>query len=139
MAKTEQFLKEQCILQPATYTLERLIIAQRQKARRFIYNRILANLTEAQCRQLDDILKVDESRLSILQQIKQPPVQPSPKAFIKLTGKLELISSIGIIDLDISWLNNNYQRSLTKYVLRCSAKRLRALQDSYRYTALVCF
>ena len=139
LAKTEQFLKEQRILQPASDTLERLIIAQRQKARRFIYDRILASLTEAQCKQLDDILKADESRLSILQQIKQPPAQPSPKAFIKLTGKLELISGIGIINLDISWLNNNYQRSLTKYVLRCSAKRLRALQDSYRYTALVCF
>lgn len=139
LIKTEQFLKEQCILQPARDTLERLIIMQRQKARQFIYDKILINLTEAQSKHLDDLLKTDESRISPLQQLKQPPAKPSPKALIALTQKLELIHVINIAKLDTDWLNNNYQRSLTKYVLRCSAKRLRDLQASYRYTALICF
>ena len=139
LVKTEQFLKEQRILQPARDTLERLIATQRQKARQFIYDKILENLTKAQCKCLDDLLKVDEDRLSLLQQLKQPPALPSPKALIMLTKKLALIHAIEVTKLDISWLNNNYQRSLTKYVLRCSAKRLRELQASYRYTALICF
>lgn len=139
LVKTEQFLKEQHILQPARDSLERLIATQRQKARQFIYDKILKNLTEAQCKHLDDLLRVDEARLSPLQQLKQPPAVPSPKALIMLTQKLTLIHAIEITKLDISWLNNNYQRSLTKYVLRCSAKRLRELQTSYRYTALICF
>lgn len=82
LIKTEQFLKEQRILQPARDTLERLIATQRQKARQFIYDKILENLTEAQCKCLDDLLKVDEDRLSLLQQLKQQPALPSPKALI---------------------------------------------------------
>ena len=139
LAKTEQFLKEKHILQPARDTLERLIVAQRQKARQFIYDKILTNLTKSQCQSLDGLLKVNEARISPLQKLKHPPAQPSPKALITLTKKLELIQAIGITILDISWLNNNYQRSLSKYVLRCSAKRLKDLQASYRYTALICF
>lgn len=127
------------ILQPALDTLERLIITQRQKARQSIYDTMLTHLTETQCKSLDGLLTTDESRFSLLQQLKAPPENPSPKALIKLTKKLELTQSIGITTLDTSWLNNNYQRSLTKYVMRCSAKRLRELQAPYRYTALVCF
>lgn len=41
--------------------------------------------------------------------------------------------------MDMTWLNNNYQRSLAKYVHRCSVYRLRELQPSHRYIALVCF
>ncbi|KTD24651.1 DUF4158 domain-containing protein [Legionella maceachernii] len=135
LAKTEQFLKEQNILQPARDTLERLIITQRQKARQFIYDKMLNHLTEIQCIALDNLLKVDENRLSLLQQLKQPPSQPSPKALIALTKKLELVETIGIAKIDTHWLNNNYQRTLTKYVMGYSAKRLRDLQPSYRYTA----
>lgn len=139
VAKTEQFLKEQNILQPARDTLERLIVTQRQKARQFIYDKMLTYLTIIQYRALDNLLEVDKNRLSLLQQLKQPPGQPSPKALIALTKKLELVETIGIAKIDTHWLNNNYQRTLTKYVMRCSAKRLRDLQPSYRYTALVCF
>lgn len=121
--------------------MERLIVTQRQKARQFIYDKILLNLTEAQCKELDNLLNIDEdeSRVSSLQQLKQPPLQPSPKALMALIQKLELIYALGIDEVDTCWLNNNYQRALTKYVLRCSAKRLRDLQPSHRYTALICF
>jgi len=139
LAKAEQFLKEQRILQPAHDTLERLIVAQRQKARRFIYDKMFAYLTEEQCKKLDELLRTNESHVSLLQKLKQPPGQPSPKALIALTGKLAIIKNTGVITLDTSWLNNNYQRTLTKYVFRCSAKWLRALQASHRYTALACF
>jgi len=139
LAKTEQFLKDQNILQPARDTLERLIIKQRQEARRFIYDKMLTYLTKEQCNKVDNLLKTDETGISSLQRLKQPPSIPSPKAIIFLINKLNMIDDIGIVNLDISWLNNNYQRTLTKYVLRCSAWRLRDLQSSHRYTALICF
>lgn len=139
LAKTERFLKEQHILQPARDTLIRLIAAQRQKARQFIHQKLFASLTKIQCKRLDELLQVDEARLSSLQQLKQPPKKPSPKSFLALTKKLELIHAIGMTTLDISWLNNNYQRTLAKYVHRCSVNRLRELQAAYRYTALICF
>ena len=80
LAKAESFLKEQQILQPARGTLERLIVTQRQKAREFIYAKMLASLTEVQCTNLDNLLIVTELRISALQQITQPPAQASPKA-----------------------------------------------------------
>lgn len=133
-------MKENSILNPARDTLERLIATQRQKARQFIYDKMLTHITKEQCCQLNSLIHFNEDHLSPLQQLKQPPAQSSPKALIALTKKLALIDVIGIATVDTSWLNNNnYQRTLSKYVLRCSAKRLRSLQEAYRYTALICF
>lgn len=139
LAKVECFLKENKILQSFQDTLERLIITQRQQARQFIYEKVLLSLTDAHRTKLDDLLCVDDTRLSKLHQLKQPPAYPSPKAFLALIFKLNIIQNFDIQRLDIDWLNNNYQRSLAKYVLRCSADRLKELQASFRYTALICF
>jgi len=97
LAKAENFLKEQLILQPARDTLERLIATQKQRARQFIYDKMLSSLTEEQCSILDSLLHVGESHVSPLQQLKQPPAYPSPKGLIALTKKLELIQKLGII------------------------------------------
>jgi hypothetical protein len=43
---------------------------------------------------------------------------------LKLAEKLEQIQATGVLALDLSWLNNNYQRFLTRYARRCSADRL---------------
>lgn len=66
---------------------------------------------------LDELLQVDESRYSKLQLLKRPPANASPQALLNMVHKLEIIRDAGILDIDINWLNNNYQRSLTKYVL----------------------
>ena len=58
---------------------------------------------------------------------------------LRLAVKLKLIQATGILNVDLSWLNNNYQRSLTRYGRRCSADRMRALKEEHRYTVLVCF
>ena len=42
-------------------------------------------------------------------------------------------------NFDLSWLNNNYQRSLARYVRHRSAGRLKRLKSKRRYAALVCF
>lgn len=138
-SKMEIFLRENKILQPARDTLERLIAKQRQKAQKYIHNKILSLLNPQQIICLDKLLETDNSRLSRLQQLKLPPARPAPKAFISLTNKLTLIQEIGIAELDISWLNNNYQRSLAKYAMRCSVKRLKELQKGQKYSVLVCF
>jgi TnpA family transposase len=41
--------------------------------------------------------------------------------------------------IDLSWLNNNYQRSLARYVRHRSAGRLKQLKSDRRYALLVCF
>jgi hypothetical protein len=49
---------------------------------------MLTYLTEEQCKKIDGLLKTDEAGISLLQTIKQPPTQPSPKAMMALTNKL---------------------------------------------------
>ncbi len=86
---------------------------------------------------LDQLIQV-ENRSSKLQYLKSPPSSPSPKSMLALARKLTIIKKTKILEIDITWINNNYQRSLAKYVHRCSANRLRELKTSHRYTALIC-
>lgn len=52
---------------------------------------------------------------------------------------LQRIQETGALAIDLTWLNNNYQRSLTRYARRCSADHLRDLKEERRYAVLVCF
>jgi TnpA family transposase len=139
LAKAEQFLREHKILCPAQDTLMRLLVRQREEARQHIYQRISAALSDDCRRNLDKLIEVDESRRSPLQALKEAPRRASPQAMLRLLAKVEQIVGTGILTVDLSWLNNNYQRSLTRYVNRCSANRLRDLQSTHRYAALSCF
>ena len=138
-ALVEQYLRGHNILQPADSTLRRMIGEQRRRARQHIYERITNSLTQDTQQKIDRLLEVGENRTSVLQQLKAVPQKPSPSALHQLTDKLEQIESTGVIDVDLSWLNNNYQRALTNYVQRCSVDRLRELARYHRYAAITCF
>jgi len=139
MVKVKRFLKEARILLPADYTLNRLIVTQRQAARDYIFDRITNNLSTDLQKKLDALLASGSSRLTPFQSLKQVPDKPSPGAMSRLAEKLQLIQETGVLTVDLSWLNNNYQRSLTRYARRCSADRLRNLQAKHRYAVLPCF
>ena len=139
LVQAKQFLKEAGILFPADDTLRRLIVRQRQAAREHIYSRIAGTLSSDFKEQLDGLLTAGDNRLTPFQTLKQPPGKASSKAVLRLAAKLDLIQATGILNIDLSWLNNNYQRSLTRYGRRCSAGRMRDLKEEHRYTVLVCF
>ena len=139
LVQGKQFLKEAGILFPADDTLRRLIVRQRQAAREHIYSRIAGTLSSDFKEQLDRLLTARDNRLTPFQSLKQPPGKASSKAVLRLAAKLDLIQATGILNIDLSWLNNNYQRSLTRYGRRCSADRMRNLKEEHRYTVLVCF
>jgi hypothetical protein len=138
-ALVEQYLTDHHILQPADSTLRRMIGTQRELARQHIYEKITDSLDQETQRKFDRLLEVDERKASPLQQLKTVPRKPSPTALLQLTDKLEAIAYTGVLDVDLSWLNNNYQRALTNYVQRCSADRLRELARPHRYAAITCF
>jgi hypothetical protein len=139
LTRAKQFLREAGILYPADDTLRRLIIAQRQQARNHIFVRLTDSLSADHREQLDALLVGGDNRLTPFYTLKQPPGRPSPTAMLRLTDKLEQIQGAGILTLDLAWLNNNYQRSLARYTRRCSADRLRSLQEAHRYAVLTCF
>ena len=139
LVQAKAFLKENDILFPADSTLRRLIGAQRQAAREHIYSRIAGDLSASLREKLDALLIAGGKRLTPFQSLKRPPGQASPNSFLRLGEKLERIQEKGVLDVDLSWLNNNYQRSLSRYAHRCSADRMRNLKEERRYSVLVCF
>ncbi|WKN46429.1 Tn3 family transposase [Tunicatimonas pelagia] len=138
-ALARTFLHQQRILEPADYTLTRLTQRERERARHHIYGRIAEMLSDTARQHLDTLLVSGDQYFTPFQFIKQPPGHPSAASVLKLTRKIEVMDQTGALALDLTWLNNNYQRSLTKYAERCSADRLRQLQPAHRYSVLVCF
>lgn len=139
LAKTELFLRERHILSPAEETLKRLIGNQREEAKQYIFNKIHKLMTEEHLKSLDDLIDTEGKHHSDFNFLKTPAGRPSPPAMLKLTNKMEQIQSTKILDIDLSWLNNNFQRVLFQYAKRCTAAKLRSLQSEHRYAALVCF
>jgi TnpA family transposase len=139
LVQAKQFLKESGILFPADDTLRRLIVTQKQAAREYIYVRVADSLSSVFKERLDEMLIAGDKRLTPFQSLKESPGKASPNSMLRLAAKLELIQLTGILDIDLSWLNNNYQRSLTRYARRCSADRMRNLKEDHRYTVLACF
>lgn len=135
----EQYLRERNIIKPATSTLHRLIGEQKKHAREYIYGKITDSLSEEIRQGLDKLLEVEEKTFSIIQQLKSVPYKSSPNGLNQLIDKLEQIQSINVLQIDLTWLNNNYQRTLANYVQKCSADRLRELAVPHRYAAIVCF
>ena len=89
---------------------------------------------------LDDLLEVKEGEaISGLQAVKANPAKPSPAAMQGLADKLTAIEATGVLAVDLSWLNANYQRALFHYVRKCSADRLREVARPRRLASLVCF
>ena len=137
LAQTKSFLRLHNILRPADSTLIRLIKTQRQNARQFIFEKITAALDETIKGNLDGLLVVDGQ--SPLQVLKETPRRASPSALLRLTAKLDQITNLGILDVDLSWLNNNFQRAMARYTRRATVARLRELEAMRRYSALICF
>lgn len=138
-AKTEQYLKEQGILNPSEDTLKRLIGKQREEAKRYIFRKISQGLSNELLEKLDTLLETSDNQQSDLNFLKKPPGRPSASAILDLIKKIDLIISTDILKIDLSWLNNNFQRSLTHYAEHQTTSKLRRLNPDHRYAILVCF
>lgn len=139
LTQAKRFLNEQSILYPSDEVLRRLVVKQRQAARDHIYERIAQVLDQSTVTKLDGLLEANDAYFTLLHTLKQPPGRPSPAAILHLISKLELIRGTETLAIDLSWLNNNYQRSLARYVRHRSAGRLKRLSGERRYAVLVCF
>lgn len=140
LASARDFLGERRILFPAESTLLRIVGEQKKRAREHLITRLVQQVPHAVTEALDHLLEVKAGEtVSGLQRIKTNPAKPSANAMRTLTDKLATIEATGILGLDLSWLNSNYQRSLFHYVRVCSADRLRDLAKSRRLAVLVCF
>lgn len=140
LARAREFLKEQRVLLPAESALLRLVGEQKKRAREHIAAMLAESLSSGVVKVLDSLLEVKEGEVvSGLQAIKANPAKPSATAMQSLADKLAAIEATGVLAVDLSWLNANYQRALFHYVRKCSADRLREVSRLWRLAALVCF
>jgi TnpA family transposase len=140
LARAREFLKERRVLFPAESALLRLVGEQRKRAREHIVVKLAEGLPPGVVKALDGLLEVKEGQAtSGLQTIKANPAKPSATAMQGLADKLAAIEATGVLAVDLSWLNANYQRALFHYVRKCSADRLREVARPRRLAALTCF
>lgn len=137
--QAKEFLREQGILEPASRLLVRITKEQRKLAQQHIFGKIIEAMPTGMVEKLDVLIDVPSGRVSDFQYLKEPAARPSSDAIVALTEKLKHIQAMGILAVDLTWLNNNYQRNLALYAKRCSADRLKVISSSRRYAALVCF
>ncbi|MBU0506869.1 DUF4158 domain-containing protein, partial [bacterium] len=139
-AMAKAFLRERKILMPAKSTLERIVLNQRERSRQYIFKKIAKSFSSKIKTNLDGLLTVPKKgKISSFQILKIAAGLPSPGSMQQLTDKNKQIKNTGILDIDLSWLNNNYQLTLYHYAKRSSADRLRSLRDARRYSVLTCF
>ena len=125
-AQAAEFLKEHHILEPGEFRIIRIVGVQRARAREHIFRRLAEEVPRRLTVTLDDLLVVaPDENVSGLQTIKANPSKPSVDAILKLVGKLKVIEATGVLAVDLSWLNGNYQRALFHQVRKSSAARLR--------------
>src|ERR671915_560460 len=140
LARAREFLKERRVLCPAESALLRLVGEQKRLAREHIVAKLAGSLPLEVAKALDGLLEVKEGEaVSGLQAIKANPAKPSAAAMQSLTDKLAAIQATGVLAVDLSWLNANYQRALFHYVRKCPADRLREIARPRHLAALACF
>ena len=57
----------------------------------------------------------------------------------RLLARLKSIEATGVVDIDMSWVNGNYQRTLFHSVRTASVDRVREMAAPRRHLALVYF
>ena len=82
---------------------------------------------------------VDDQPHSPLHRIKASSSNPSVGGMKRLLARLELIEATGVLEIDVGWVNGNYQRILFHSVRTASADRVREMAAPRRHLALVCF
>ena len=89
---------------------------------------------------LDALVAVgDDDPHSPLHHIKTGSSNPSVGGMKRLLARLEVIEATGVLEIDVGWVNGNYQRILFHSVRTASADRVREMAAPRRHLALVCF
>ncbi|MBV8968307.1 MAG: hypothetical protein JO331_04505 [Verrucomicrobia bacterium] len=127
MGRAREFLKEQRVLEPAEFRIVRIVGEQRARAREQIFKRVAASVPHGLAGSLEDLLVVKpDGNTSGLQAIKANPSKPSVDGMLTLGDKLRIIEATVVLEVDLLWLNGNYQRALFHHARKSSVIRLRA-------------
>ena len=139
LARARGWLRDEHVLAPADSALRRAVGGARQKARALLTQRMTERLSAAMRDRLDALVAVgDDDPHSPLHRIKTGSSSPSVGGMKRLLGRLELIEATGVLEVDVGWVNGNYQRILFHTVRTASADRVREMAAPRRHLRVVC-
>ena len=140
LARARAWLRDEHVLAPADSVLRRAVGAARHQARALLTDRMAERLSAPMRNRLDALVAVDDDQPhSPLHRIKASSSNPSVGGMKRLLARLELIEATGVLEIDVGWVNGNYQRILFHSVRTASADRVREMAAPRRHLALVCF
>ena len=114
--------------------LRRAVGAARHKARAMLTQRMAERLSAPMRDRLDALVAVgDEHPHSPLHGIKTGTSSPSFGGMNDLLTRLESIEATSVLDIDVSWVNGNYQRILFHSVRTASADRVHEMAAPRRH------
>ena len=99
-----------------------MISRQRRNGRQDIFDNIQSRLPINVIHNLNKLLEVD-GEISQLEFLKKPAYKASSHGILNLIKKLECIKNTGAVGIDISEINNNYQKILSREVLSYSVSK----------------
>jgi TnpA family transposase len=136
--KADQYLRQKRLLSPSENEYTQILKEQKTGARIEMFEKIHEKLTAVIISGLDDMLK-PKPKYSTVEKLKRTPKSVSTDTVNNLISRLQIIEKTGILDIDISFINNNYLRSMAGEVRRCSAAKIRGLNPEYRYSVLTAY
>ena len=140
LARARAWLRDEHVLAPADSVLRRAVGAARHKARALLTDRMAERLSASMRNRLDALVAIDDVQPhSPLHRIKASSSNPSVGGMKRLLARLELIEATGVLEIDVGWVNGNYQRILFHSVRTASADRVREMAAPRRHLTLVCF
>jgi TnpA family transposase len=107
-------LREQKIILPGVTSIEYMVSEVSQSAEDKIHEIITGYLTAKQKRQLDGLVNsADETQTTTLAYLKEDPGQSTPRAFISVIERLEVIRNLGL-NPDFKEIHPNRMKQLSR-------------------------
>ncbi len=132
-------LKRKRIVLPGITTIEKIVSLVRTIASEKIVQLITDSLTWEQKQQLDELIKSpDETIITTLAYLKEDPGQSSPKAFMGIVNRLEIIKNLKL-NLSIEDIHPNRIKQISRLGSKYEPHSFRRFEPSKRYAMLALY
>jgi len=132
-------IKKQTVILPGITTIEKIVNDVLQRADNTAISLINESLTDKQKKGLDELIgSPDENTKTTLAYLKEDPGQSSPKAFMDVIDRLEVIRKIKL-NLNIEGIHPNRLRQLSRLGSKYEPHSFRRFEESKRYAMLALY
>jgi TnpA family transposase len=132
-------LKRQLVILPGITVIEKIVNEVGRTAEDSVINLINGSLSNLQKQRLDELIESpNETVITTLAYLKEDPGQSSPKAFIDVIERLEVIRKIEL-NLNLEGIHPNRVRQLSRLGSKYDPHAFRRFEDRKRYAMLALY